>query len=152
MVYNRVLSEGAVAQFAAGWTRNTMYCMLTGLALNGWHKGHVALAVQVLALVPHQEFPYRLLDFPKEVPFSEWKWPCPFKDKIYAWCWQLTLSCFAFQIITIPVRESGDNTEGFRDFKFTVQPNSVPAGSSYECIQQFTNRSVQGHNNNRFLI
>ncbi|XP_071794142.1 RNA polymerase II elongation factor ELL-like [Asterias amurensis] len=41
--------------------------------------------------------------------------------------------------ITIPVRESGDNTEGFRDFKFTVQPNSVPAGSSYECIQQFTN-------------
>ncbi len=42
-------------------------------------------------------------------------------------------------IITIPVRESGDSTEGFRDFKFTVQPLSVPSGSSYECIQQFRN-------------
>ncbi|XP_038073943.1 RNA polymerase II elongation factor ELL-like [Patiria miniata] len=47
-------------------------------------------------------------------------------------------------IITFPVRDGGDS-DGFQDFKFTVQPLSVPTGSSYECIQQFKNSKGEPH-------
>ncbi|XP_022102983.1 RNA polymerase II elongation factor ELL-like [Acanthaster planci] len=43
-------------------------------------------------------------------------------------------------IITIP-----DGKDGFQDFKFVVQPLPEPSGSSYECIQQFTNSKGEPH-------